>query len=276
MLKSLRAGSFIAVFSMFPISAHADSSVPTALSEVIARVDLEISFDETDGYVICEVANPTRYSVEGEVSAASGIFNASYENPGFQLHDGTGGIFVLTDSNLGLERGDRVRVTGTTDCTSATLSLNQTDVSSASRKGPVVFAPRQIGELAVAPEILGDPEVTPNWCDCLDPFSATEGDVITVRGNAVADLEKDSVYGFKLFLDDGNGVAQIFIDADSDVPVDRIRNRLLRQGRDLCVTGVVAEFAGVGFELLPRTRHDIRRARPDTKNPCGRRDRHRR
>jgi len=240
------------------------------LSEVHADAALEFSVDEMTQRVVCTLENPTVYSVEGKVSAASGTFNASYDNQGFQLHDGTGGIFVLTDRNLGLERGDRVRVTGTTHCVSATLSLDDTVVRRAPRKSPVVFPPRQIGELAAKPAIQGDPEVTPNWCDCLDPFSATEGDVITVRGTAVADLEDDSIFGFKLFLDDGNGVAQIFIDADSDVPVDRIRDRLLVEGADLCVTGVVAAFAGVGFELLPRDRKDIRRANPKRKNPCRR------
>lgn len=274
MLKSIQVGSLSLVLSLCPMFVLADSTVPTALSEVIARVDREIFFDETEGRVVCKVANPAVYTVEGEVSAASGTFNASYSDPGFQLHDGTGGIFVLTGSDLGLERGERVRVTGTTDCTSATLSLNDTDVRRAARKGPVVFAPRQIGELAMPPVIPGNPEVTPNWCDCPDPFSATEGDVITVRGIAVADLENDGVYGFKLFLDDGNGVAQIFIDADAGIPVGRIRDRLLREGTDLCITGVVAQFAGVGFELLPRTRSDIRRAKLGRWEPCGRRGRH--
>jgi uncharacterized Zn finger protein len=44
----------------------------------------------------------------------------------------------------------------------------------------------------------------------------------------------------------------------------------LVEGEDLCVTGVVGQFAGVGFELLPRTTRDIRRARPDRDNPCRR------
>lgn len=274
MLKRLWIGPLLMAVSILPSFALADSSRPTALSEVIAKTDTQFFVDETSGRVVCEISNPTVYSVEGEVSAASGTFKASYSDPGFQLHDGTGGVFVLTGTNLGLERGDRVRVTGTTHCTSATLSLTDTNVSAAPRKGPVVFAPRQIGELAVPPVIQGDPLVTPNWCDCLEPFSATQGDTITVRGTAVADLETDSIYGFKLFLDDGSGVAQIFIDADSDVPVDRLRERLLREGTDLCVTGVVAQFAGVGFELLPRTRDDIRRARSDKANPCRQRGRH--
>ena len=81
-------------------------------------------------------------------------------------------------------------------------------------------------------------------------------------------MADDGEYGFKLFLDDGTGVAQIFIDAKSGVRVKKIRDSLLTQGEDLCVTGVVGQFAGVGFELLPRTTRDIRRARPKRRNPC--------
>jgi hypothetical protein len=94
--------------------------------------------------------------------------------------------------------------------------------------------------------------------------------LITVRGTAVANLADDGTYGFKLFLDDGSGVAQIFIDSKSGVRVKKIRNRRLVEGEDLCGTGVVGQFAGVGFELLPRTPRDIRQARPDRDNPCRR------
>jgi hypothetical protein len=112
--------------------------------------------------------------------------------------------------------------------------------------------------------------VTPNGCDCLTPFSVTEGDVITVRGTAVADLADDGEYGFKLFLDDASGVAQISIDAKSGVRVQKIRDRLLTDGEDFCVTRVVGQFAGVNFEVFPRTTRDIRRARPKRDDPCHR------
>ena len=268
MLRRLSTRLSLAMLLMLSSLADAGSLRPTALSEVIAKADTRIHSNETSGQVLCETLNPTVYVVEGDVSAASGSFGASLSDPGFQLHDGTGGVFVLTESHLDLERGDRVQVTGTTHCSSATLSLTDARVSAVSHEGPVVFAPRQIGELAVPPSILGNPVVTPNWCDCLAPFSATAGDVITVRGIAVADLQVDGAHGFKLFLDDGTGVAQIFIDADSEVPVAQIRDRLLGIGADLCVTGVVAQFAGVGFELLSRTGDDIRLARSDKDNPC--------
>ncbi len=56
----------------------------------------------------------------------------------------------------------------------------------------------------------------------------------------------------------------------ADVPVKKLRDRLLVKGVDLCVTGVLGQFAGLGHELLPRTGKDIRRARPGRENSCRR------
>ncbi|MEE3331090.1 MAG: hypothetical protein VX246_09490 [Myxococcota bacterium] len=267
-------GRFIAACALL-LTPDIAGAAPTAISEIIALADVEIGCPggaSECSPVECAVTNPTLYVAEGHARSASGRFTASYSSPGFNLNDGTGGLFIATpmDSDLEVEPGDRVRVTGTSACKSGTLSLSDVIVEERPGKGPVVFAPRQVGELTHAPSIEGKPEVAPNWCDCLTPFSATEGDVITVRGKAVADLVNDGVYGFKLFLDDGTGVAQIFIDANSGVRVKKIRNRLLVKGADLCVTGVVGQFVGVGFELLPRTTRDIRRAQPDRDNPCAR------
>lgn len=218
--------------------------------------------------------------VEGDVSAASGKFAGSYEDKGFQLADGTGGIFVMTGhADFGLRRGERVRVSGTPHCLGGTLALDDTELgfpdsdsdSRRSKKNPVAFAPLQIGELRTEPDGIGAAQVvTPNWCDCLMPISYTEGDVITVRGTAVSGVVDDLPYGHKVFLDDGSGVGQVFIDSKSGIPVDRLARRLITEGADLCVTGVVAQFAAAGFEILPRTRRDIRRARPHRDNPCER------
>ena len=275
-----RAGLAVAIGTLLGLCgvllAPAESqAAPTAISQIIALAEVEIGCPGGGtecSHVECAVANPTLYVVEGRARSASGRFAASYASQGFNLNDGTGGIFIATskDSKIEVERGDRLRVTGTSGCKSGTLSLTDVIVEDAPDKGPTVFAPRQVGQLAQAPAIDGNLEVTPNWCECLTPFSATEGDVITIRGTAMADLADDGEYGFKLFLDDGTGVAQVFIDAKSGVRVQKIRNRLLTEGEDLCVTGVVGQFAGVGFELLPRVTRDIRRARPSRDNPCRR------
>jgi len=211
----------------------------------------------------------TRYTIEGWVTAHSGSFEKSYGNPGFQVSDGTAGVFVLTKRNLDFEQGDRVRVTGRPCIQAGTRALGKTRVKELDDDDdPITFAPRQIGQFEKRPPIAGSPEVTNNWCNCTSPASATEGLVITVRGTAVGDLEKDGEFGYKLFLDDGTGVGQVFIDALSGIPAERLGERLLTEGTDLCVTGVVARFAGVGFELLPRTSDDLRKARPGRKNAC--------
>jgi len=210
----------------------------------------------------------TRYTVEGSVIAHSGSFEKSYGSPGFQLSDATGGVFVLTDRNLGFEEGDRARVTGWPCSQFGTRALGQAEVTEVDDDALGAFSPRQIGQFEKRPAIEGAPDVVNNWCNCNTPVSTTEGRLITVRGTAVSDLEQDGVYGYKLYLDDGKGVGQVFIDALSGIPAEELAEEMLEQGRDLCVTGVVARFAGVGFELLPRSEDDFREARSDRKNPC--------
>ena len=256
--------------ALIGISARAGAEAPTAIAEVLVKSD-PAPFCNTKPKALEEAqCTAAGYTVEGWVTARSGSFEKSYENPGFQLSDETGGVFVLTARNLDFEQGDRVRVTGKPCIQAGTRAIRSARETELDDKGPVVFAPRQIGQFEMRPPIAGSPEVMNNWCNCTTPFSATEGLVITVRGTAVADLEQDKQYGYKLFLDDGTGVGQVFIDALSGIPVEELGRRLLTEGNDLCVTGVVARFAGVGFELLPRTRKDFRKARPHRRNPCRR------
>ncbi|MDE0887797.1 MAG: hypothetical protein OSB70_19970 [Myxococcota bacterium] len=255
------------LFSLI-LANHALADAPTAIAEVLAT-NAPAPFCDTKPKDLDEQqrSGPAA-TIEGRVTAHSGSFAASYGNAGFQLSDGTAGIFVLTERNLDFEDGDRVRVSGKPCIQSGTRALRSVEVTELDDKGPVAFAPRQIGQFEKRPEIQGSPEVVSNWCNCSAPASATEGLVITVRGTAVADLEQDGAFGYKLFLDDGTGVGQIFIDAQSGIPAEELAEEVLREGNDLCATGVIARFAGVGFELLPRTSDDLREARPDRENPC--------
>ena len=142
----------LSAISLAPGMAEA---APTAIGEIIALAEVEISCSDGGNdcsRVECTVANPTRYVVEGRARSASGRFTASYSSPGFNLNDGTGGLFIATPkgSDLEVERGERVRVTGTSHCSSGTLSLTNATVEEAPDKGPVVFAPRQVGQLTQA------------------------------------------------------------------------------------------------------------------------------
>jgi len=161
------AGSILALRGIL-LAPTGILAAPTAISEILEFTDVEIGCPDAGSEcstVECAVMNPTLYVVEGR--AASGRFAASYASQGFNLNDGTGGLFIATpkDSDLEVQRGDRLRVTGTSGCVWGTLSLTDVIVEEAPDKGPVVFAPRQVGQLAYAPSIDGGPEVTPNWCD---------------------------------------------------------------------------------------------------------------
>jgi len=248
------------------LSTQSTADGPTPITDVLAdSAPAPVCNAMPDDIADSQLA---RYTVEGTVTAHSGSFAKSYGNPGFQLSDGTAGVFILTDRNLDLEQGDRARVTGWPCIQFGTRALGQTEVVELDDDDPTPFAPRRIGQLDKRPEIVGSPDVTNNWCNCSAPVSSTEGLVITVRGTAVADLQQDGAFGYKLFLDDGTGVGQIFIDALSGIPAEELAEELLREGNDLCVTGVVARFSGVGFELLPRTSDDFSEARADRESPC--------
>ena len=123
-----------------------------------------------------------------------------------------------------------------------------------------VFKPKQIGQLEKIPSIpnyyVNERDIG-NVCDCLEPKSYTRGRLITVRGTMIGDLSDEGQWGWKLFLGDGTGIAQVFIDGASDSYVERIKDTMLVHGTGLCVTGLVAQIAGTGWELLPRTEDDI-------------------
>lgn len=297
---------FVVVFGFVAIhcvEAGADP-VPVAISQVRAESPRKITClpGEPANVTLCPVqceinaVTVAPFAIAGVVTLPSGAASQSYDDQGFQISDGTAGIFVKTGTdNLGARIGDRAAVSGTPECLGGTLALGDTVVQlktasldldadsdsdsesdsaaksarAAGHQPPAVFSPRQIGGFRAEPEaVAGIPGVTPNWCDCLDPVSYTDGDLITVRGTLVTGVIADLPYGHKLFLDDGKGVAQVFIDLGTGIPVTELSGRLLKQGADLCVTGVVAQFASVGFELLPRNRGDLRRAKSGAANPC--------
>ena len=262
--RSIRSsGCLLGLLILFVMPA---SAAPTAIAEVLQESAPTPSCNTEPEDLSKEQL--TRYTVEGTVIAHSGSFSKSYGNPGFQLSDATGGVFVLTDRNLGFEEEDRARVTGWPCIQFGTRALGQAEVTLLDDDGLGAFSPRQIGQFEARPAIPGSPDVVNNWCNCDTPVSSTEGLLITVRGTAMADLEQDGAFGYKLYLDDGRGVGQVFIDALSGIPAEELEEDMLRQGNDLCVTGVVARFAGVGFELLPRSEDDFIEARPDREDPC--------
>ena len=213
--------------------------------------------------------------------SATGQFGVSYGNNGFFINDGTGGIFVNVDDAFvtDLPVGTQVNVYGASGtCLYGTKQLENGVIEVLEEDGVVpvlpsvaattiLFPPSQIGQFEKVPTIPNynnTQQVLLNTCECLDPTSYTQGQLITVKGTMIGTVFDDSPWGWKVFLDgmddddEGSGPAQVFIDGASDAYVtpDYIETVLVT-GNVLCVTGLVAQFAGVGWELLPRTVADI-------------------
>lgn len=75
---------------------------------------------------------------------------------------------------------------------------------------------------------------------------------VSIRGH-VTRVQDDSPYGHKLWVDDGTGEAQVFVDAATDL----IRHTGSWRVADLLrVDGIVGKY-GHRYELLPKTTSDI-------------------
>ena len=176
----------------------------------------------------CNIENVETYPlVQGFLTSASGQFSASFGDDGFFVDDGTGGVFVsITGSNqTGVDElavGSHVSITGgSTACLYGTLALEGGTIGILDdpvELSPLaVFKPKQIGQLEKIPSIpnyyVNERDIG-NVCNCLEPKSYTRGRLITVRGTMIGDLSDEGQWGWKLFLGDGTGIAQVFIDGE--------------------------------------------------------------
>ena len=112
MKKSVLVPLAVAVVSNLVLANHSWADAPTAIAEVLEASAPAPFCDTKRKDLDRQQRRGPAANIEGTVTAHSGSFAASYGNQGFQLSDGTGGVFVLTEGNLDLESGDRVRVSG--------------------------------------------------------------------------------------------------------------------------------------------------------------------
>jgi DNA/RNA endonuclease YhcR with UshA esterase domain len=176
-------------------------------------------------------AQGTTVAVMGLVTVPSGNFRSSSEDEGFAIQDQTAGIWISVKKDLRLEIGQRVLITGT---------LGQS-----------------VGKLQIVPNNPADVEALPGVRLRVATGQvgvATLGYLISVEGTITQDgVVADLPYGYKVILNDGSGVAQVYLNASTNI---NPRAPYLKPGRQLRVTGFGSQY-NTTYEIEPRDRRDL-------------------
>jgi len=178
-------------------------------------------------------AQGTTVTVEGLVTVPSGDFSSSSSDEGFAIQDQTGGIWVSLAQNLHLRLDERVRVTGT--------------LGTSENKLQIVADPASVQRLPGRQLRVATGQVGP----------ATLGYLITVEGTVTQPVEDDLPYGYKVFIDDGSGPAQIYLNKSTDIDP---KAPWFTPGRKIRVNGFGNQY-GTTYEVDPRFRRDIQAVR---------------
>jgi DNA/RNA endonuclease YhcR with UshA esterase domain len=174
----------------------------------------------------------SRVTVEGTVSTPSGAFASSFFDAGFGLQEDGAGIYVSLQTDLHLVPGDRARVTGVLADSFGLLVLLPDDPGGVDRRGH-----RHPPEARrVATGAVGE---------------STEGLLVTVTAKITRAPAADDGFGFKLFVDDGSGELQIFVNLQTGIDVST-----LVAGERVRITGFSSQFEA-DFEIDPRFPQDV-------------------
>lgn len=168
--------------------------------------------------------------VTGIVTVPSGAF-ASSLSTGFAIQDSTAGIYVL-DAEHAFALGDRLRVTGRRGAEFGQVNIQLESVETLSGSGRVVPRPVRTGQVG----------------------EAEEGYLIRAKGR-IDRVEDDAPYGYKLFIDDGSGELQVFIDASTELIADVARWKPTDR---ILVTGFAGRYEETR-EIMPRIPADVRK-----------------
>lgn len=168
--------------------------------------------------------------VSGTVTVQSGAFAASI-SPGFAIQDETAGIYVI-DAAHTYQLGQKVMVTGVVGAENKQRSIKLETSTLLSGIGAITPRPVQTGKVAEA-----------------------EGGYLVTATGEITDTTDDGKYGYKLFIDDGSGPYQVFINASTPL----IENATSwKVGDVIQVTGFAGRYNEY-FEIMPRVSEDIRK-----------------
>ena len=177
-------------------------------------------------------------TIRGTVTVPSGAFISSTYDHGFAIEDKTGGIYISTQTNHRLKLGDTAEVTGV---------LGQTF-------GLTIITPS--GTRSVR-NLRDDESITPKRMLTGSVNEASEGRLVTIRGNVSQTISSDLPYGYKFYVNDGSGEIQVFVSTSSNLDLSQ-----MSLGTAVNITGFSGQF-GTTYEVQPRIQRDLRVLRRD-------------
>lgn len=159
-------------------------------------------------------------TVEGTVTTPSGVFDSSYFDDGFGIQDRTAGIFVsFPTTNIDVDPPRHVVVTGKIQKPAG---------------GLLMIAPAGAGAVRVG---RNDRPVEPRWLRTGAVGDPNQGLLVRAVGRIVSGPTADPPYGSKLFVDDGSGRVNVYVNVGTGVDL-----RPFRTGQLVVVTGFSSEF----------------------------------
>ena len=172
-------------------------------------------------------------TVKGTVTVPSGAFVSSTYDHGFAIQDKTGGIYVSTQTNHGLKLGDTAEVTGV---------LGQS-------YGLTIVTPSGSRSVRTKCE---DNSLEPRRIATGSVNEASEGRLVTIRGNVSQAVSSDLPYGYKFYVNDGSGEIQVFVSTSCNLDLSQ-----MSLGTAVSITGFSGQF-DTTYEVQPRIQKDIK------------------
>jgi uncharacterized protein YdeI (BOF family) len=184
------------------------------------------------------LASGTVTTIKGTVTVPSGAFASSTYDQGFAIQDKTGGIYISTQTNHRLKLGDTAEVTGV---------LGQTF-------GLTIVTPSSGRSVLIKRD---NDNVTPQRIATGSVNEASEGRLVTIRGNVSQAVSSDLPYGYKFYVNDGSGEVQVFVSTSCNLDLSQ-----MSLGQKVSITGFSGQF-DTTFEVQPRIQRDLKVLRGD-------------
>jgi DNA/RNA endonuclease YhcR with UshA esterase domain len=171
-------------------------------------------------------------AIKGTITVASGTFSSSTPY-GYALQDSTAGIYII-DSIPPMEgefkSGEMVMVTGVVEEISNLLAIRETTATKTGTGNVITPIPVNTGNVN----------------------ESYEGMIVNTSG-IIESLRNDLPYGYKIYINDGSGLLNIFVNTSAGFLGDTTQWRV---SDSISVIGFSAQY-GAEYEVEPVIRQDI-------------------